>query len=212
MNKKRNFIGAYIIIISVLVLSYLTLEAINALEHLDNMQDFVKTPLKIKEEFYDLSNIKFKRIYLSGKYSLKKTCMDGCNLSVSRNKRTVYYMITHRDDGYYYDMSIDKKLLIDDKYFGTSIDDAYIDYYIKNMVLFNTFDDQDYMVIINQDYKHSEYKSLGANTLALTDSGIEYNYGECGNETDTLIRVRRVAFTNRIEEINRTETHFNWCM
>ncbi len=100
MNKKKgNYIGAYVIIFAILGLSILILEAINAYLHLDNMKEYIKIPTSISQDFYDLSNIKFKRVYLSSKYNLKNRCVDGCNLSVSKNKRTVYYMIDKKSDG-----------------------------------------------------------------------------------------------------------------
>lgn len=219
MDKKRiGFIGTYIIIFAVSFLSILVLEAINAEMHLDLMEEYVKIPQIVVSDTYNLSNIKFKRVYLNEKYPLKDRCSKGCNLSVSRNKRTVYYMIEKRDDGYYYKMAVNSRLLLEDKFLGKEISNAYIDYYLNNIVLFNTIDSSplvyDYMNIINRDYLYEEIESIGANSIELTDNGIIYMTSSCRTGTeeyDHLIKNRRVLFTKDLEVLSDENATFSWC-
>lgn len=219
MNKKRiRFIGIYFIIFAVGFLSFLLLEAINAELHLDLMEKYINIPSSIIDETYDLSNIKFKRVYLTEKYRLKDKCKDGCNLSVSRNKRTIYYMIDKKVDGYYYKMAINSKLLVENKFFGQTIENAYIDFYINNIILFNTIRTDsltyDYLNIINRDYYQEEIESIGENSLELMDDGIIYNTAEChtaSSDYDRLIRNKRVAFSSEKEVISEENAVFGWC-
>lgn len=165
------------------------------------------------DKFYDVSKENPIESNLEGKLYINTICENECSVKVQN-----YYFIFKLEGNMFKLFITDGNRLITTKEMGSSINDVYLTYYDKDILVYNKYINDsfvyDYAVLLSPNDLVDEFVSLEQNEMEFNVDGIVYYYDECNKgKTPNAYKVKalRKPFDKVAKELSKIEKNYSWC-
>lgn len=219
VSQKTNKLFVFTIIIIALFMTFISIEVITlAISH--NQFDFNQSLLNTHNsyKYYEIDDSRFNEIIPETIVPLRDLCSKGCNLKVKNFDSMYYYMITFNDQGYRLNIIKNNQIILENKYLGYSISNAYFNRYLEYVAFYNEINDgsfiYDYANVCDSETHVDEFTSLYNNEFEFTDDGIVYYYDVCADAKyggAQKVKAIRKPFTVNPKIINIDYVDLKWC-